>query len=542
MKFPNLAAFFCLAALFSLSNSTLAQGVRFEHGMSWPQILAKAKAEHKCIFIDCYATWCGPCKTMDAEVYPLKPVGDAYNKNFISVRMQMDQTATDSDDIKMQYGPADLLERSYYVNAYPTFLFFDPNGNPIHKVTGRLSPKDFIQLAADASNPGKQYYSILKNFQPGKLDTAEEKGLARSFIGSDKELAGKIAADYLGRIPISALDNEDNGKLMVQLQSSSKVVEIASNYIAHLNASEFGKKNNLAFIAALGKQPKVRELALNYITHLRIDEFAEENNLAFIARFNKEPEIKKLAKDYISGLSENQLLTKSVIQFVYAFIQVPADKGFSLFYSYSTKIDSVMANKDYAQGTIELIVNKTEFSPLLAVAKEKTEEPDWTTIFAEISKKYDPSLAERIITDGKVDWYSYLVKTKKEDKYWPELIDSKIQQVEHVWDFKRDAFYVNNIAWLYIFLHSTDPKQLDTAIRWLKVIVEEDPGNGDNLDTYACLLYKAGNHRKALDMEQKALTLFIVAKNKSNVENAKKTIAKMKNKEDFWLEKEYLNP
>ncbi len=36
--------------------------IHFENGLSWEQIKEKAKAEHKYIFVDCYATWCGPCK------------------------------------------------------------------------------------------------------------------------------------------------------------------------------------------------------------------------------------------------------------------------------------------------------------------------------------------------------------------------------------------------------------------------------------------------------------------------------------------------
>jgi thiol:disulfide interchange protein len=45
-----------------------SKGIRFEHGLSWAQVKEKAKAENKYIFMDCYATWCGPCKAMDKNV------------------------------------------------------------------------------------------------------------------------------------------------------------------------------------------------------------------------------------------------------------------------------------------------------------------------------------------------------------------------------------------------------------------------------------------------------------------------------------------
>ena len=32
------------------------QGINFEQGLSWPQVLEKAKAGNKYIFVDCYAS------------------------------------------------------------------------------------------------------------------------------------------------------------------------------------------------------------------------------------------------------------------------------------------------------------------------------------------------------------------------------------------------------------------------------------------------------------------------------------------------------
>ena len=66
------------------------KGMHFEHNTTWQKILAKAKAEKKYIFVDCFTTWCGPCKQMSANIFPLKEVGDFYNKNFINVKIQLD--------------------------------------------------------------------------------------------------------------------------------------------------------------------------------------------------------------------------------------------------------------------------------------------------------------------------------------------------------------------------------------------------------------------------------------------------------------------
>ncbi len=39
------------------------------------------------LFVDVYATWCGPCKMMDSEVYTDAAVADYMNAHFLSVRL-----------------------------------------------------------------------------------------------------------------------------------------------------------------------------------------------------------------------------------------------------------------------------------------------------------------------------------------------------------------------------------------------------------------------------------------------------------------------
>jgi thiol:disulfide interchange protein len=56
--------------MFNTLMPVRAQGLKFETGLNWEQVKQKAKAENKLIFLDVMATWCGPCKYMDANVYP----------------------------------------------------------------------------------------------------------------------------------------------------------------------------------------------------------------------------------------------------------------------------------------------------------------------------------------------------------------------------------------------------------------------------------------------------------------------------------------
>ncbi len=51
------------------------EGIQFFKG-TWQEALAKAKKTNKLLFVDAFATWCGPCKMMDKKVFVKKEVGE----------------------------------------------------------------------------------------------------------------------------------------------------------------------------------------------------------------------------------------------------------------------------------------------------------------------------------------------------------------------------------------------------------------------------------------------------------------------------------
>ena len=65
-------------------------GIRFMHE-SLVKGLETASVLNKPIFIDCYTTWCGPCKYLSTSVFPDKKVGEFYNENFICLKFDMEK-------------------------------------------------------------------------------------------------------------------------------------------------------------------------------------------------------------------------------------------------------------------------------------------------------------------------------------------------------------------------------------------------------------------------------------------------------------------
>lgn len=202
----NLRLEFFLFFFLFLSYQVCSQSgsdISNEHGikflkLSWSDVIKEAKAQNKYIFVDCYATWCLPCKKMDREVFSDRRIGDFINANFISLRIQMDTSAADDAFVKSWYHEAYQLKERYKVKAFPSFLFFTPNGKIVHRYLSSLTESDFLKVAKNALLPSQQYYTLLENYGTGNLNKSNLGYLATvsKQIGNDT-LADSIAVDYL---------------------------------------------------------------------------------------------------------------------------------------------------------------------------------------------------------------------------------------------------------------------------------------------------------------------------------------------------------
>ncbi|MBK7311923.1 MAG: thioredoxin family protein [Sphingobacteriaceae bacterium] len=113
------------------------EGILFFTG-TWQQALDKAKNENKVIFLDAFASWCGPCKMMKHKTFTDKGVADFYNKNFVNVAIDMEKGE----------GPA--LAEKYGVDSYPSLIYIKADGKAMGKVVGYHKAKDFLEIGEQA--------------------------------------------------------------------------------------------------------------------------------------------------------------------------------------------------------------------------------------------------------------------------------------------------------------------------------------------------------------------------------------------------------
>ena len=107
------------------------EGIVFASG-SLNDALAQAKTEGKMVFVDCYTSWCGPCKMLAKQTFPDKSVGNFFNPRFVSLQIDMEK------------GEGVELAKRWGVDAYPTMIVLDADGNVKGRIVGFLRPQQIL--------------------------------------------------------------------------------------------------------------------------------------------------------------------------------------------------------------------------------------------------------------------------------------------------------------------------------------------------------------------------------------------------------------
>jgi thioredoxin-related protein len=190
-----------ILALF-LPLMAFPKGIKFFEG-SYAQALEKAKKENKYVFVDFYAIWCGPCKYMSANVFTDSLIGEFFNKNFVSVKIDAEKYEKD-------------LVKNVKVEAYPTLAFFKKDGTLFYKLKGGMDIPGFMKL-------GKQVAEFDKNrlaYEKNKKDVKSMTSYLLVLQQSEPEKAKNIALGYLNSIPVEKSVLTENWTLILTFDRS----------------------------------------------------------------------------------------------------------------------------------------------------------------------------------------------------------------------------------------------------------------------------------------------------------------------------------
>lgn len=189
-----LLSFAFILMAFTIKAQT--SSIQFEQG-TWDEILAKAKQENKPIFLDAYASWCGPCKWMAANVFTQNGVAEFFNAKFINAKIDMEK------------GEGIKLAQKYQVQAYPTLLILNSDGEMLHRVCGALQAEPFIAWANESFDSEKRFGALQQKYKSGERSSS----FMTSYIQALDNVclnAEKVAEEYLNSLKEEALFEKDN--------------------------------------------------------------------------------------------------------------------------------------------------------------------------------------------------------------------------------------------------------------------------------------------------------------------------------------------
>lgn len=104
----------------------------------WNKAQILAKETDKLIFVDVYATWCGPCLQLKKTTFRNEQVAEFFNANFVNL----------SIDAEKGIGPQ--FATAYHVEAYPTLLIVRPDGKSVLYAEGFMPADYLLELGKEA--------------------------------------------------------------------------------------------------------------------------------------------------------------------------------------------------------------------------------------------------------------------------------------------------------------------------------------------------------------------------------------------------------
>lgn len=214
--------FFIFLGKFSLAQE--AATINFQKG-SFSDALLLAKKSDKLVFIDCYTSWCAPCKKMEKTVFVNDTVYQFYNENFVNFKIDMEK------------GEGVDLKKKYDVGSFPTYLFVSPAGEIVHRTASLMPASDFLREGVTALSPVNSFSATKEKYEAGDRSNNLLLNYARSLRKINRTEAQKVESELMNKITDKEL-NTKFGWEVIELISTTENDRLGKYLLGHQNYFE----------------------------------------------------------------------------------------------------------------------------------------------------------------------------------------------------------------------------------------------------------------------------------------------------------------
>jgi thiol-disulfide isomerase/thioredoxin len=193
--------FLVIATVLLFSFNQEPKEIHFVQG-NFKEVLEQASKANKLVFIDCYTSWCAPCKWMEKNVFIDEEVSSFYNSSFINYKIDMEK------------GEGPELAKKYGVRSYPTYLFLNAKGELIHLASSKMSALEFIKEGKSALDPKKSTGILSEKYAGGQLSNEELSNYVVALKKLRDPKTDEVFGNLMSKVDVAWLKSLSGFKLM----------------------------------------------------------------------------------------------------------------------------------------------------------------------------------------------------------------------------------------------------------------------------------------------------------------------------------------
>jgi len=322
--------------------------IQFTNG-TFNEALQAAAKSGKLVFVDCYTSWCAPCKWMEKNVFVNDTIHQYFNKQFINFKVDMEK------------GEGVSLRERYKVTSFPTYLFVDAKGNQVHRTGSRMSVLDFITEAKRANEPGNTLADMEKKFNNGdrSLKLLTDYAIVLQRVNGGQ--FDKVRSELISKVKEEEL-NTALGWTIIKTFARDEEDKLGAYLIRHRQqftafADEAGiqaKLNQLASATMYGliRQKRNREFFDKLTLMLRDTSYAAQRNAVMLQ-----------LEYYLTNKNAEGFLAVARTAQAGAFRNNPADLSFvARRAGYQANGDTAVLKQAYEMARLAAILEPEEYS------------------------------------------------------------------------------------------------------------------------------------------------------------------------------------